>query len=373
MNILFTRFPLESANGGAENQTMWLASGLAKRGHSVSFLGSCPVLLSRFSAQNLSTHSLQIGSPPVTKTGALSFFWRRFSMQKSLVHSIDALPQKPDVVCMLSLSEKLLLTPLLANRGIKVVWIEHDRIGRWLTRNPWLPTLKACSTRALIVTVSKLSEEKYRALGFDAAKIAVIPNGIPAPQQPASSSATKSGFHIGCVSRLSPEKGIDVLLSAVRHIPEATVHVVGEGSEEGYLRSLIAEDEASIGLRRITLRHRVDNLDTFYASLNALVLPSTDHDPFGLVAAEAMARGIPVIVTDACGIASSLTHGRDALIVRAGSIALLADAIRRLLDPSEAARIAGAGKDTASTIFALDRMVEAYERVLAQNEEEISR
>jgi len=45
MNILFTRFSLESAYGGAEVQTLSLMKGLKEKGHEMIFLGSCPVLL----------------------------------------------------------------------------------------------------------------------------------------------------------------------------------------------------------------------------------------------------------------------------------------------------------------------------------------
>ncbi|MEQ1772010.1 MAG: hypothetical protein ABL879_19505, partial [Devosia sp.] len=66
MRILFTRFPYESAKGGAELQTKWLASGLLKRGHTVSFLGSCHPLSSMLKEVGAETHHASIGLPPVT-------------------------------------------------------------------------------------------------------------------------------------------------------------------------------------------------------------------------------------------------------------------------------------------------------------------
>ena len=91
MHILFTRFPLESANGGAENQTMWLMEGLRERGHEVSFLGSCDVLLRRTKELRIKNYELRIGAPPVTKCGAISFLWRRKKMQKQLIDEIKKL------------------------------------------------------------------------------------------------------------------------------------------------------------------------------------------------------------------------------------------------------------------------------------------
>ena len=79
MNILFTRFPLESRYGGAEVQTLSLMNGLQEKGHTISFLGSCPTLLERCASISVPVQKLLIGPPPVSFKLALSFFWRKFS------------------------------------------------------------------------------------------------------------------------------------------------------------------------------------------------------------------------------------------------------------------------------------------------------
>ena len=364
MRILFTRFPLESAKGGAENQTMWLAAGLRDRGHTVTFLGSCPVLSETFAAAGFEAVSLDIGEPPVTMFGAISFLWRRRAMLAKLRAAIEAMPTPPDAVCMLSLSEKILLTDWLSSRGIKVLWIEHDRVGRWLRSNPWLSELKTVSAKATIVCVSELSRRLYIDLGFDPERVITIPNGIPAPQTSYSTHPDRPGLHVGCIARLSPEKGVDRLIHAIADLPEITLRIVGSGPEATYLRTLIAEDERRIGLPRITLQSSAPDLDVFYASIDACVLPSADHDPFGLVAAEAMARGIPTIVTDACGIAGYLKDGEDALVVPAGSPDGLAAALRRLTDSFFREKLGKAGAETARKRFAVSTMVDGYESAL---------
>ena len=135
MKILFTRFPLESSRGGAENQTLWLMKGLIQRGHAVAFLGSCPALLAMCKEEGIPNTELNIGPPPVTKWSAISFFWRKKRMQQRLQEALSKF-ENVDAICMLSLSEKLLLTETANEKGIKVLWIEHDTIGRWLTKNP---------------------------------------------------------------------------------------------------------------------------------------------------------------------------------------------------------------------------------------------
>lgn len=364
MHLLFTRFPFESAQGGAENQTMWLAEGLKAKGHGVSFLGSCPVLLTTFAAAGFDATKLVIGPPPVTTWSAASFLWRRKDMQKKLVDAVDAIAT--DAACMLSLSEKILLTDHLHAKGVKVFWIEHDRVGRWLAGNPWLGALKNAARHATIICVSELSRKKYIDLGFDPVRIIVIPNGVPLPASRQPLPANTTELHLGTVARLSAEKGIDVLLQAIGRLPEFSLTIVGKGPQEGYVRSLIAEDtqRLGIGVPRIKLISHVADLADFYAGLDAFVLPSSDHDPFGLVAAEAMSCGVPTVITDACGIAGSLKSGTEVLVAEAGSSQSLERALRELLHASRRESLGAAGKQAVISRLTVDQMSEAYDKVL---------
>jgi len=375
MNILFTRFPLESSYGGAEVQTLTLAEGLRKRGHTVAFLGSCPILCEGMAKLQIPSTKLAIGDPPVTKWGAVSFLWRKEKMRRKLVKEVTtcfdtallchtersrstvAAPTQHDVcIFMLSLSEKLLLTDWAASKGIKVFWVEHDRIGRWLTMNPWLPKLRMLSKLATTIVVSDLSRDLYLKLGWPAARIVTILNGIdtlrfiPNP----NSSTSPNPFHIGCIARLTYDKGVDLLIDAVQDLPNVTLTIIGTGREEERLQQRA----------RCKFLKSVPDIPAFYHSLDVLVLPSRSHDPFGLVVAEAMAAGVPTIVTDACGIVRHLSAG-DALIVQAGNAAALRNAIQTLLAlPKLRSDLAQRGPRIARERFSQERMVTAYGKLL---------
>ncbi len=368
MNILFTRFPLESADGGAENQTQWLMQGLKAKGHTVSFLGSCPVILERAQKAEMKTLRLNIGDPPVTKFGAISFLWRKMAMKNAVMQAIQSLAEKPEVIFMLSLSEKLLLTEWVASQGIKVFWIEHDRIGPWLRNNPWLGTLKKAAEKATIICVSEVSRTLYLKMGFDPEKVIGIPNGVPLPDPPPSPDPNPNPFphplHVGTVVRLDPEKGIDVLIQSIEKIPEVTLSILGKGREESYIRTLIADDTQKMGQERIHLLPRVPDLPAFYQSLDIFVLPSSDHDPFGLVAAEAMVLGVPTIVTDACGISGHIKDGEEAMVIPAGSPQELGIAIQSLFDPEKRCRLAQKGMQAILARLGVPQMVERYEELL---------
>lgn len=360
MKILFLRFPLESQLGGAERQTISLMEGLLERGHATAFVGSCPTLLELCAERDIINGELLIGPPPVTAWHALSFAWRRRGMQRALRDAIGQFSNLGAVV-MLSLTEKLLLTQELHDAGVRVLWLEHDRVGRWLQRNPWLGTLRRLSNMATTVTVSDASREPYVQLGFPPDRIVSIPNGIDARRfAGVHAPVATDHLRVGCVARLSQDKGVDVLLDALALTEGATLQIVGKGKERA---ALLAQAERLEIAQRVTFHDSTD-MSEFYASIDALVLPSRLHDPFGMVAAEAMLVGLPAIVTDACGIADSLTDGEDAIIVPAGSSHALAHALRVLADPARRIIMGACAQRTATTSFSLERMVDAYERLL---------
>lgn len=350
MNILFTRFPLESLFGGAEVQTLSLMKSLIARGHSVSFAGSCPVLSAESAKIGVDTSTVHIGKPPVTKWNALSFLWRKRAMKKALEQMLENYTDTPDVLCMLSLSEKILLTPFALKKGIKVLWIEHDSVGRWLQGNPWLSTIRKLSSSVTTICVSELSAGMYRTMGYE--NVHCIPNGVEPPAYTASVSNT-TAITIGCIARLSPEKGVHVLRDAVQHLPNVTLIINGRGAQK------IEESP------NIQIINRVHDIDDIYKKIDVLVLPSIENDPFGLVVAEAMLRNIPTICTTACGISKYIKSGENGLVVKAGSEVSLRDAIEILQDPETRDRIAASGKLLAETHFTVERMVDQYEELFS--------
>lgn len=357
MKLLFTRFPLESRFGGAEVQTLSLMKGLRERSHAIAFLGSCPVLLEEVAKLQLPNAQLDIGPPPVTKWSAISFSWRKKRMQERLHAALNAFGSL-DAIFMLSLSEKLLMTEAAVEKSIKVFWMEHDRVERWLTKNPWLPTLRNLSKKVKTICVSALSRKIYLDLGWRPEDVIAIPNGIDLDKfHSEGRRETGDGrLQLGCVARLSPEKGVDVLAEAVKDLPDVLLIIVGTGPQ----RARVIE----LSNQRVSVVPHVDNLADFYRSLDVFVLPSRDNDPFGLVAAEAMACGTPVIVTDQCGIVGYLSDGIDALIVKADSEEALRHAINRMRDESFRVRLADGARKKVIAAFTAKGMIDAYEHII---------
>ena len=365
MRILFTRFPLESAYGGAEVQTLSLMRGLKERGHEVSFLGSCPVLSEESAKNQIPSTKLDIGPPPVTKWGVVSFLWRQHKIKKQFTQALQATNYKLQAVVMLSMSEKLLLTLIARKQGIAVYWLEHDRIGKWLTWNPWLPRMRKLSREVTTICVSALSKSLYVQLGWPAENVVDIPNGIDTERFiKKERPLQKDGpLHLGCIARLTHDKGVDLLVRAIAETPNVKLTIIGTGRDESAIHALIRELHLE---DRIAVQPSHPDLGDFYQTIDILVLPSREHDPFGLVAAEAMSLGTPVVVTDACGIAGYL--GSESFIVPANSSEALTEAIHKLRDPIIRTHLGEAALRTVQAQFSLPHMIDAYEKLLMRGE-----
>jgi glycosyltransferase involved in cell wall biosynthesis len=365
VKILFTRFPLESIpDGGAERQVISLATGLADKGHAVSFAGSCDALHTSFRKAKLPVVDLDIGPPPVSKFAIARFMLKKKKMKRDLEATLAGF-KKLDVIVMLSLTEKLLLTDVAAKKGITVVWIEHDPVGRWLKKNPWLKLLKKQAAYATTVTVSDLSRDQYLDMDWSPKKTVAIPNGIDDAwfREKANDKEPGNTLHLGYVGRLAEEKGVDLLLRAMADEPHATLDIVGDGPQKHALEKRAHR----LGLdHRVRFLGRRKDVAQFYRQIHALVLPSRTLDPFGMVVAEAMAMGVPCLITERCGIASCLQAARDVVVVQPDGVRALLIGIKELRNPEKFTSMKKRVKKTAKQQFSLSTMVDRYETLFTE-------
>ena len=148
---------------------------------------------------------------------------------------------------------------------------------------------------------------------------------------------------IGCVARITAVKRQRLLVEAVRQVVAETglsplLLFVGDTS--------FADEVTAAGLSvdvRV-LGHR-DDIDAIYPLFDIFVLPSV-LEGFGLVWAEAMARGIPVITTRIAPMTEFITDGVNGLLFDADDVEALAACLQRLLvDPNLRDRLGRDGKD----------------------------
>lgn len=223
-----------------------------------------------------------------------------------------------------------------------------------------------------IVAVSKtVADYTAGASGIPADKFTVIPNGVDttefAPRDKAAARAAlnipASAPVIGSVGRLSPEKNFEALLQGFKGLltefPEAVCLLAGDGPERARLAS-VAE---SVGGDRIRLLGEMPDARDVYAAMDVFALPSL-REGFGLVAVEAMAMGLPVVVNALPAPAEIVEDGAQGFVRNIGEPASFFDAVATLLRDADLRRRMGeAGRRRVEEAYSQDRMVEAYEHL----------
>jgi 2-deoxystreptamine N-acetyl-D-glucosaminyltransferase/2-deoxystreptamine glucosyltransferase len=189
----------------------------------------------------------------------------------------------------------------------------------------------------VVIAVSDPLAEAARRCG--ARDVRVIPNGIAIPDELEASSGTEVLY----AGRLSPEKGIEELAAACAGLD---LTVVGDGP----LRALVPH---TLGFLP------PDELSRLYARAAVIVCPSRSEG-FGVVCAEAMAHGRPVVATAVGGLAALIRHEETGLLVEPGDPAALRAAIDRLLaDPLLRRRLGGAARADVAARFAWPAVIAA--------------
>jgi glycosyltransferase involved in cell wall biosynthesis len=173
---------------------------------------------------------------------------------------------------------------------------------------------------------------------------------------------------VGLVGRLCRQKGVDVFVEAAlglaARLPRARFRVLGDVEDAALAAGLVARIEAAGLSGRIGFAgHREDMADMF-AALDLLVAPSRGEG-FGLMLAEAMAAGVPVVAARVGGMPDVL--GDAGILVPPEDPAALGDAIAAVLaDPSRRSAMIGRGLERSARFdwaATAERIMERYERV----------
>ncbi len=164
---------------------------------------------------------------------------------------------------------------------------------------------------------------------------------------------------IAAAGLITPARGQDVLVEAVRRLPpslgQVRLTIAGEptaaAADRRFHRELVERIERYGLGARVALPGHVEDVDALYASASVVVNPARFEEPFGRIAFEAAAAGRPVISTDVGAVRELLEDGVNALLVPPEDPDALAAAIEAVLTDPElrgAARRGRAGGPRAS-------------------------
>jgi glycosyltransferase involved in cell wall biosynthesis len=205
---------------------------------------------------------------------------------------------------------------------------------------------------ALVVAASEVERREYLDAGMPAEQIALRPNGIPqAPPERSGELRRLIGLSLDplvlYVGRVAEGKGLDLLVRSLPDLPDAHLALVGPDDGHGTPRRLLRlAAELQVAQRLHILGQWPTQPLSLYADADVFALPSA-HENFGMAAAEAASAGVPVIVTDRCGVAEILRNSGalvvtyDLVDVRSALATLLGDPeLRRTLGAQGARRTA---------------------------------
>jgi glycosyltransferase involved in cell wall biosynthesis len=222
------------------------------------------------------------------------------------------------------------------SRRLRVVPLVHLPVGvdDVLARLPERQVLGAATS--VVTTSSWCRDWLVAEYGLEPGDVHVAHPGVdPAQLSPGSPGGTS----LVTVGTVSPVKGQDQLLAAlaqVRDLPWRCA-CVGSDSVDLDFADLLLKTSAEMGLEdRFVLTGALTGgaLEAAYAGADLLVLPSR-HETYGMVVAEALAHGLPVVAADVGGVREALgttpSGDRPGLLVPPGDPAALAAALRRWL------------------------------------------
>ncbi len=211
-------------------------------------------------------------------------------------------------------------------------------------------------------------------------KVDVIPNAIDPTQYQTSADRgrVRQRYGVGwgekmilCVGRLVPQKGIEYFIRAIPSIasryPEAKYIIVGEG----WSRDFLEAEARSTGYRRkIRFTGFVPDKEVIdlMTSADVLVVPSI-YEPFGIVALEGMATGVPVVASQVGGLSEVIEHDRTGIFVYPRSPDSIAWGVDRILsDPDHARWLSENAKDKLHKAYSWEavamKTVEVYRKLV---------
>lgn len=178
------------------------------------------------------------------------------------------------------------------------------------------------------------------------------------------------GINIGVVSRISPEKGIHLLLDALAEMDSrrpVTLHIAG-ALDSAYARKLHKKYSNRAGRHAVVWRGWIPNaqLSGFYTKMHVMIVPSLCCDNSPLTLSEALAHGRPVICTDVPSMTHLVKNGINGLVFPLANKDVLKRHIQRLADNPEL--ISAFSRNSTAVLTAEEyagKLIQIYDTVLS--------
>lgn len=285
--------------------------------------------------------------------------------QPDVVHAHDWLVAHPAIALAEYYDVPLVSTLHATEAGRHSGWLS-GKINRQVHSVEWW---LANESDALIACSASMHDEVTELYGADLPHVSVIRNGIDITtwsfreREPRTAPA-----RLLYVGRLEYEKGVQDAIAALPRIrrshPGTTLVVAGEGTQFEWLREQARIHRVA---RSVSFLGNLDHTELlgWLHGADAIVLPSR-YEPFGIIALEAAAAGVPLVTSTAGGLGEAVVDGVTGLSFRPGDVAGLVSAVRETLDdPAAAQERARAARARLTDDFDWGRVAEDTVQVYA--------
>jgi glycosyltransferase involved in cell wall biosynthesis len=380
-SILFVANP--TAYGGTEKHLLELIRRIREPAKVSLLCVGLDVFSERMTWPGAEKISVRCEVSPTSMWGWFRLFTRNRADVVMFVHNwVDAFTWDVPVAAKLAGIPRLVaIHQLLAPQPASALPVKSPAtLLRWMFSKRRLRLLRsrlsASIARTTTICVSDAVRERLISMyGFAPDRTITIYNGVE-PSEFAPDAAerdemrarlglTPSDFAFVFVGRLSEQKGVDVLLNALsKTLRDGTCCkclIVGEGP----LWHMLTEQASRLGLSNsVHFLGFQQDPRPFLQAADAFVLTS-HFEGLPLSVLEAMACGLPCVVTDAAGNREAVADKLNGFVVPLSAVDEISAAMSYLVaNPSEAARMAKESRVRATEIFDMDTLMAKIEHVL---------
>ena len=221
-----------------------------------------------------------------------------------------------------------------------------------------------------VVVATPVSRDILARTGVPLGRISVVPCGLTPPALlPTRNEARSrldlaaSTFVVSSLARLTPNKGMAMLIEAVSRLPDQPslrLLIAGEGRDKQRVESLGRELLGD----RFRMLGRIPEPEYLYAASDVFALASRSEG-FGLVFVEAAFQSVPSVAMDVGGVRHAVLNGETGLLVMRDDVEGFAAAIERLRrDPELRFKMGAAARSRALQELSASSMVDRYAQVL---------
>ncbi len=215
-----------------------------------------------------------------------------------------------------------------------------------------------------IVVPSRYSGRSFFERGFSPEKVRIVPLCNEKATSFISKPKKLNRFTVLCTGGDFYRKGLFYLLEGWRKLNLSDAELIFKGSVPKEFKHLLN----ARNIRHVTKYLSDNEIAGLYQEAHVFVLPSIDEG-FGMVVAEAMSAGLPIIVTENVGAADSIENGKEGFVVPIRSSDALAEKIKFFYDHSEKIQEMGKAAMQKSRFYSPEaygeRVIKIYLSILA--------